>query len=132
MNFSYKIDENTELQLWSLFMKNDLYNLIEQNRQYLFSYLRFIENIKSADHATGLIEEGLDGYVKGTSLNLAIFYNSQLAGNIVLESIDTHKHMDAEISYWIGYQFEGRGIVTKSVKVMLEYAFTELNLNRVK
>ena len=41
-------------------MKNDLYNLIEQNRQYLFSYLRFIENIKSADHATGLIEEGLE------------------------------------------------------------------------
>jgi ribosomal-protein-serine acetyltransferase len=99
MNFSYKIDENIELRLWNLSMKDDLYNLIEQNRQYLYNYLRFIENIKSSDHATGLIKEGLDGYVKGTSLNLAIFYNSELAGNIVLESIDTYRHMDAEISY---------------------------------
>jgi ribosomal-protein-serine acetyltransferase len=132
MKFIYNIDVDTELRLWNISMKNELYNLIESNRQHLYSYLRFIENIISPEHAIGLINEGLEGYVKGSSLNLAIFYNSQLAGNIVLESIDQYKHMDAEISYWIGKQFEGKGIVTRSTQEILKYAFEDLGLNRIK
>ena len=37
-----------------------------------------------------------------------------------------------EIGYWLGESFEGKGIMTKSVKRMLTYAFKELQLHKVE
>jgi ribosomal-protein-serine acetyltransferase len=131
MKFSYKIESDIELVLWNYSMQEDLFNLIDQNRTDFYKFLRFIENIKPPEQATGLIKEALNGYSDGSSLNLAIFYKSQLVGSVVLESIDAKKHYSAEISYWIDIKFQGKGIVTKCVKNILDYAFYELSLQRV-
>jgi len=37
-----------------------------------------------------------------------------------------------EIGYWLGESFQGRGLVTKSCRVLIDYAFNELKLNRVE
>lgn len=37
----------------------------------------------------------------------------------------------AEIGYWLGEQFWGRGIATAAVITLTDYAFTNLNLTRV-
>jgi ribosomal-protein-serine acetyltransferase len=37
----------------------------------------------------------------------------------------------AEIGYWIGSKSQGKGLVTNSVKALLNIAFKELDLNRV-
>jgi ribosomal-protein-serine acetyltransferase len=37
----------------------------------------------------------------------------------------------AEIGYWLAKGATGKGIITKSVEKLLEYAFDERNLNRV-
>ncbi len=37
-----------------------------------------------------------------------------------------------EIGFWLGESFQGKGLVTKSCGVMIDYAFNELKLNRVE
>ena len=37
----------------------------------------------------------------------------------------------AEIGYWIGEPFWGKGIATKAVELITKYGFDELNLNRI-
>ncbi len=38
----------------------------------------------------------------------------------------------ASLGYWLGENFAGNGIITKSCKAMINYAFTTLNLNRIE
>lgn len=66
MNFCKIVSSQLELRLWNFSEKENLFNLIEENRKFLYRWLRFIENIKSPKDATGLISEGLDGYAKNT------------------------------------------------------------------
>ncbi len=37
----------------------------------------------------------------------------------------------AEIGYWIGKEFEGKGIVTTACREMITYAFQDLRMNRI-
>ena len=36
------------------------------------------------------------------------------------------------IGYWLGERYRGSGVMTKSCKAFVEYAFRELNINRVE
>ncbi|HEY2492416.1 MAG TPA: GNAT family protein [Paenibacillus sp.] len=37
-----------------------------------------------------------------------------------------------EIGYWLGKEYEGNGLITKSIKVLINYAFEELKLNKIE
>jgi hypothetical protein len=36
-----------------------------------------------------------------------------------------------ELGYWLGQSFQGKGLITKSCRVLIAHAFSELKLNRV-
>ncbi|MCP1133523.1 GNAT family N-acetyltransferase [Paenibacillus polysaccharolyticus] len=38
----------------------------------------------------------------------------------------------AEIGYWLGQEYEGNGLITKAVNVLIEHAFEQLGLNKVE
>ncbi|PIN99694.1 hypothetical protein COT72_05465 [archaeon CG10_big_fil_rev_8_21_14_0_10_43_11] len=54
-----------------------------------------------------------------------------LAGVISLMELDVRKQKRAELGYWIGKAYWGKGITTKAVQLILEYAFNTLKLHRV-
>lgn len=43
---------------------------------------------------------------------------------------DVHR-FSAEIGYWIGEEYWGKGIGTKAIHLMVDYGFNELSLNRI-
>lgn len=55
---------------------------------------------------------------------LAIEVNGQPAGCVGLELQDDISRISAELGYWIGENYWGKGIATEAVKQMLEYTFT--------
>jgi RimJ/RimL family protein N-acetyltransferase len=55
--------------------------------------------------------------------------NGQLCGCIGL-TIE-RQHANAEMGYWIGMPFWGRGYCTEAARAVLDYAFEELKLHRV-
>ena len=64
-------------------------------------------------------------------LNLAITVNDQMIGGIgLIPQTDIYK-LNAEIGYWLGETFLGRGIMTDAVKGMLGYAFDNFNFIRI-
>lgn len=50
-----------------------------------------------------------------------------LAGLVYLKSIDWKKRQ-GEFAYCIGYQHEGKGIITKSIKALSKHAFNDFQL----
>lgn len=66
------------------------------------------------------------------SLNLAIWYQGNLVGQISLGGIIFGALRGAHIGYWIDKRFANHGITTKAVLIITEYAFNELGLHRIE
>jgi len=58
------------------------------------------------------------------------YYNGKFAGSIELKDLD-FRNKKTEIGYWLAKEFTGKGIMVKTTKFMIDYAFNELDLNRV-
>ncbi len=64
-------------------------------------------------------------------VSFAIEYNGQFCGMIGLIPQQDVYRLTAEIGYWLGEPFWGKGIATKAVKLVTEYGFNELNFIRI-
>lgn len=61
-------------------------------------------------------------------VNFAIDLDGEVIGGIGLFKMNGHS---AEIGYWLGVKYWGRGIVPAAVKALTRYAMKELKLRRV-
>lgn len=65
------------------------------------------------------------------ALNIAIVVDGNAVGGIGIQpGRDIHKR-NAEIGYWIGEEYWGKGIVSKAVKWMVDYTFKNFNVVRI-
>ena len=72
-------------------------------------------------------------YVKSKKpeTNFAIATPSEAIGGIGFELMDDVHYQTAELGYWIGEDYWGRGIMTAAVTVFTEYAFRNYDLIRI-
>jgi RimJ/RimL family protein N-acetyltransferase len=81
--------------------------------------------------AEAWIRSTWEQHQKGEAIALAIVERQQQA---FLGIIGLHlrpEHERAEMGYWIGQPYWGRGYVTEAARRMLRYGFEELGLNRI-
>ncbi len=62
---------------------------------------------------------------------LAIVFNDEVIGAIGIFPLTKVQRLNAEIGYWIGEKYWGRGITTKAVRAMLAYAFINFDVIRI-
>ena len=63
-----------------------------------------------------------------TWISFAIDIDGRLVGDISIFKIKGHK---AEIGYWLGRPYWGKGIMTRAVKEIVKFAFNDLGLTRI-
>jgi RimJ/RimL family protein N-acetyltransferase len=63
--------------------------------------------------------------------SFAIEVNGEAVGGIGFILKDDIYRRSAEIGYWLGEPFWGRGIMSEAVRALTEYAFTSFDLARV-
>ncbi len=124
-----KVNEKIVLQRINFNDTGAVYRLIDNNRLRLRKWLPFIDDTISVEQTENFIRS----LANPTSRELVftIRYADEVAGLVGYKDIDRN-NKKLEIGYWIAPAFEGRGIVTKSVKVMLDEAFGKMQMNRVQ
>lgn len=60
-----------------------------------------------------------------------ILDDGELCGVISLESQSDIYRMTAELGYWIGEKYWGKGIATKAIALITKHGFEELKLERI-
>ena len=72
-------------------------------------------------------------YATGQSpeTNFAIASATEAIGGIGLRFLQDPPRGSAEIGYWLGEPFWGRGIATKALQTLTEYAFAQLDVVRI-
>lgn len=128
--FRHIIDDELALALREEQHAEELFALIDRNRAYLREWLPFLDNVKSVEDGRNFIRSSLEAFARRSGVALDIWFQGRLVGGIGLNQIDWY-NKSAEIGYWIGEDCQGKGLVTRACRALLDYAFDDLGLNRV-
>jgi RimJ/RimL family protein N-acetyltransferase len=63
--------------------------------------------------------------------SFAIEVNGKAVGGIGFSPLEDEEYRSAEIGYWLGEEFWGRGITTEVLIAVTEYAFSQFDLSRL-
>lgn len=66
-----------------------------------------------------------------TNLPYGLWRGEEFGGSFGLYKID-YANRIARIGYWLDAGFEGRGLATRAVRALVQYAFSGLHLNRIE
>ena len=107
----------------------EMYNIIDNERERLGEYLPWVHNLKSAEEEKKVIKDILQQMLDKKMFVLMVLVDGEVAGMVDLHEIKIN--VRAEVGYWLSREYEGLGIITRSVEYLTEYAFTELNLHKL-
>lgn len=125
------LDEQSELRMLQPHQAEALFALTNTNRKHLRRWLPWVDGNTTLEDTKAFIQGALEGLARGEQLPLTVWHQNKLAGTLTLFDIKP-PHRTAEIGYWLGTAFEGRGLMTKAVSALIDYAFFELGLNRLE
>ena len=110
----------------------DIFSIIDSQREYLGEWLPFVDGTKSVDDTLGFIRSVNETPESFRELVFCIYYRNIFAGLIGLKFNPADKvNLRTEIGYWLSGNFQKKGVVTQSAKMLIDYAFDQLNLNRI-
>ncbi len=127
----YTLDDHSELRLLQLHHADALFDLTDRNRERLRQWLPWVNGVGQVEDTRAFIKSRLEALAKGTGYDLTIWHHGKIAGTLGLFDLH-HDGIKGEIGYWLGQEFVGKGLMTRSVKALLAFAFEELELYRVQ
>ena len=107
------------------------FDIVMRNREHLATFMQWMTPDYSIDHATRFINEGIKSRLDRKNLGLALFRGDDLVGSIGFNRLEWASR-SCEIGYWIAREEEGKGIITRACRALIDYAFEELDMNRVE
>jgi len=124
-------DDGIQLRLLEERHVEPVYALVDRNREYLRQWLPWVDSTRSSDDIETYIKMGLQLLADNGAFNAGIWLDDVLVGVVGYHRIDWADRTTA-IGYWLDAHHQGRGIMTRAVRQMIDYAFDELQLNRVE
>jgi len=123
--------EDIELKSLCLDQANGIYQLIENNRDYLGEWLIWVDKIKSVDDVEKMVQGWIEKREKGERIHFGIWYQNKLVGLAFFSSIEVNCRKGS-IGYWLDSDYQGKGIMTGACKCLIEYGFNDLKLHRIE
>jgi len=129
--FPLQIDRDVRVNLLAPRHAVELFKLVDSNRNHLREWLPFVDDYQSVRATTQFITRTREKDGRTISLGMGIWAGKLLAGVVTFDHIDWSNRA-ALIGFWLGKSFQGRGIMTRSCRVLIGFAFDELHLNRIE
>lgn len=129
--FKHKINDVIELRLLEVRHTKLLFELTNQSRNYLREWLPWVDSTKTIEDSKHFIEGTMKQFCNNNGFQAGIWYKGELAGVIGLHGINW-ANKSTSIGYWLGETYQGKGLMKNACKAVIDYCFTELNLNRIE
>ena len=110
---------------------NDIFSTIDSQREYMRKWLPFIDNTKEVTDTRRFIKTMMDTPEKTKEFTFVIHFESEFAGLIGTKDTD-RANKRTEIGYWLSEKYQRRGIITQSVRRLMQFSFDELGMNRIQ
>ncbi|KAA0965456.1 GNAT family N-acetyltransferase [Sporosarcina sp. ANT_H38] len=129
--FSYKVDDQIAIELLQQKDKEELYNLIDDNREHLRKWMQWVDKRTSSEDFETIIPMWITNYANNNGFDAGIRYNGKLVGMIGLHFVDW-KNKSTSIAYFLSEEGQGKGVITRSVSSLMKYLFEEMNMHRIE
>jgi ribosomal-protein-serine acetyltransferase len=129
--FIHKINDDLSLKLIELRDGERIFELTNKSRVYLKEWLPWLDITTKLEDTIAFIKGCLKSFAENNSLNAVILFKGEIVGIAGYNNINW-SNKTVYIGYWLGEEFQGNGIMTEVAKTLTDYAFNELNLNKVE
>ena len=123
MFFTHDLGDGFSLGLRTLDSVDELLALIEKNLSRLRQWEQWALAEQNAETLRAHVQERLQMFVSGTAVPCNIYSGEQLIGNIEMR-LNAYNR-SAELGYWLDEDFEGRGVVTRACRALIEHGKTQ-------
>jgi len=130
MSIHIKISDVLELRQRQPEDAEEMFALTDANRAYLRQWLPWLDSCTAPDDTRKNIESSLRSAAEGTGLAVCIWFEGRIVGVTGFNEICKADRI-GHVGYWLGSAHTGRGIMTASVRALVDYGFGTLGLNRI-
>lgn len=129
----YKVFIDTDIHLSILEPRHasELYEVINESRNSISEWLSFPQKTQEVKDSVTFIEKSLKRFASNNGYWAGIWHKGKLAGSIGFLYMDWDAKK-TEIGYWLGDNYLGKGLATKSVERLIEHSFQDLGLRKVE
>ena len=125
------VSEHLALMPLELRDADELFSLTDRNRIYLRHWLPWLDNITRPEDTRAFIRAAQAQASQNNGTQLAIRLNGRISGIVGHHQIDWRNRVTS-LGYWVGEEFQGRGLVTAASRALVSHAFDHAQLNRVE
>jgi ribosomal-protein-serine acetyltransferase len=129
--FSYKIDENLKLVLPQQHHAEEIAAVVQENLEQLKLWVPWATDDYSVDSAREFIRQSLKEFAEKGNFGAFVVLNEKIVGAIGFHKLNfTNK--STHVGYWLAEEGQGKGLMTKSCRALIDYLFDKMKLNRVQ
>lgn len=108
-----------------------IFELVDKNRARLGRWMPWVEATNGPEDTAAFARHTQRERERTGALQCGIWIEKELAGIIGQHLIDW-QHKSTSLGYWLGLEHEGKGLMTKACKEMIDHCFKQNELNRVE
>ena len=127
----FRIDDEIELRQFTPDDADIVFEAVHRNAEHLMEFMHWMTRDYSREMSRDFINASIENRNKRESVGYGIFKTGRLIGAIGFAAFDWPSNA-TEIGYWIDRQEEGKGIVSRACRQLIEYAFNDLGMNRIQ
>lgn len=125
-----EVDEEITLKMMNKKDAEELFAITDRSRDYLREWLPWLDYTKSKEDSLQFIMNNFQLHAERKGVTLGIFYRGSLAGVAGYNELDWTNKI-AYIGYWLDIEHQGKGIMTRAVRALVDHAFDQYKLNRI-
>ena len=125
-----RVDDELEIVPWEPAHADAAFAAVDRNRAHLRRWLPWLDHLKTVDDERAFIARATAQAGANNGFHAAIWRGGDIVGTIGFHYVDW-PNRKTEIGYWVDERERGKGIITRSCRAAVDFAFREWKLNRV-
>jgi ribosomal-protein-serine acetyltransferase len=129
--FEVDVEQGIRLREIQMTDAHAIFQIIDRDREYMRVWLPFVDFTRIVEDTETFIKNAHAEPADRNKTIYIIMHKNQLAGLISFKYTDRANHK-TELGYWLAQDQQGKGLVTKSCKALINLAFERMGMHRVQ
>ncbi|GAF02565.1 GNAT family N-acetyltransferase [Saccharicrinis fermentans] len=108
-----------------------IFNTIDTQRAYLSEWLPFVRLTLDPQDTVNFVHTVMEAAQKGDEFVYVVELNGEFVGVINIRVLSSANRI-VDIGYWLSEHFQKKGVISSAVVSLCNYAFDQLNMNRIQ